>query len=159
MNIDRILESLNSARVDFILIGGVNFLLRHGGPLTYDLDIWVEGSDENLHKLVKALNDLNAEWGATEATWARVKMDIGWLKQQTVFCLITREGGLDIFREVRGLEGKYEECKSRAIPARTKGDVQYLGLSDRDMLQTQLALELADRKLDRISILRKAMES
>ena len=46
MNIDRILSELNSAKVAYLLIGGVNFLLRHQGPLTHDVDVWVRDSDD-----------------------------------------------------------------------------------------------------------------
>lgn len=159
MNVDRILSALNSAGVDYILIGGVNFLLRHGGPMTYDVDIWVLDKDENLSQLVAALKQLGAEWGASDATWAPIREDTKWLKSQYVFCLLTREGGLDIFREVRGLEGSYAECKKRARPAETGSGIPYLGLSDDDMLQTQLALETSDQKPERIAVLKKAAAS
>ena len=39
MNIDKILHALSDADVDYILIGGVNFLLRHEPELTFDVDI------------------------------------------------------------------------------------------------------------------------
>jgi hypothetical protein len=159
MNIDRILSILNAAEVDYILIGGVNFLLRHGGPMTYDVDVWVSDNDQNLERVAMALKNLGAEWGSTDATWGPVKSGISWLKSQNVFCLTTREGGLDIFREVRGLEGKYSECKNRAIDFYTSSGVPYRGLSDSDMLQTQLVLEPAEQKPERISRLKKAMES
>jgi hypothetical protein len=38
MNLDRILETFSAQRVDYILIGGVNFLLRHEPVTTYDID-------------------------------------------------------------------------------------------------------------------------
>ncbi|MGZ8940144.1 MAG: hypothetical protein ACXW32_13115, partial [Limisphaerales bacterium] len=69
MNIDRILEELNSAAVDYLLIGGVNFLLRHQGPLTYDVDVWVRDTDANLTRMITSLKRLDAEWGRTDATW------------------------------------------------------------------------------------------
>lgn len=53
MNIDRILTELNSANVDYLLIGGVNFLLRHHGPLTYDVDVWICDSEENRISVLK----------------------------------------------------------------------------------------------------------
>ena len=39
MNVDEILGSLNTEQVDYILIGGMNFLLRHIPELTFDVDI------------------------------------------------------------------------------------------------------------------------
>ena len=41
MNIDRMLEALQECRVQFLLLGGVNFLLRHEPVLTYDLDVLI----------------------------------------------------------------------------------------------------------------------
>ena len=41
MNIDRVLQSLAKNEVDYLLIGGVNFLLRHAPEITYDIDVWI----------------------------------------------------------------------------------------------------------------------
>jgi hypothetical protein len=38
MNIDHILQTFNTCEVDYLLIGGMNFLLRHEPVLTYDID-------------------------------------------------------------------------------------------------------------------------
>jgi len=35
---DRIFETFNRHGVNYLLIGGMNMLLRHGGNLTYDVD-------------------------------------------------------------------------------------------------------------------------
>jgi hypothetical protein len=159
MNIDRILSEINNAQVDYLLIGGVNFLLRHNGPLTHDVDVWVNDSDDNLTRVLSALRNLDAEWGTTDATWGPVRNDISWLKTQPVFCLLTSAGSLDIFRDVRGLEGQYVACRDRAISAETAHGVPFRALSDADMLQTQLVLEPTEQKQDRISVLRRALQS
>ena len=39
MNVDHILETLNGHQVVYLLIGGMNFLLRHTPVLTYDVDV------------------------------------------------------------------------------------------------------------------------
>ncbi|OGV73583.1 MAG: hypothetical protein A3K19_13650 [Lentisphaerae bacterium RIFOXYB12_FULL_65_16] len=39
MNIDRMLKTLLDSRVQFLLLGGVNFMLRHQPVLTYDYDL------------------------------------------------------------------------------------------------------------------------
>ena len=69
MNVDRIIKTLNQHGVDYLLIGGVHFLLRHKPQLTFDVDIWVDDNKKNLLRCEKALNSLNAEWGATERDW------------------------------------------------------------------------------------------
>lgn len=45
MKIDRIPRTLAAEQRDDILIGGVNFLLRHEPELTCDVDIWLADCD------------------------------------------------------------------------------------------------------------------
>jgi hypothetical protein len=157
MNVDEILQTLNEEAVDYILIGGMNFLLRHLPELTFDVDIWVRDEPSNLARLNSALQRLGAEWGPTEAQWAPVSSDSKWLQSQVVFCFTTRHGALDVFREVRGLEGQYEKCRQRALPSRTSTGVMLTGLSDRDMLACQEALPQSERKERRVQVLREAI--
>jgi hypothetical protein len=159
VNIDRILQTLKDEDVDYILIGGVNFLLHHEPELTFDVDIWVADHDVNLSKLNRALIALDAAWGPTEKEWVPVSIDPGWLKRQAVYCLTTAHGALDIFRAVKGLEGKYMECRAAARRSETATHVPYVGLSDRHMLICQEALAPAERKQRRIEVLRKAIVS
>jgi len=154
MNVDVILEAFNRRQVDAILIGGMNFLLRHQGQLTYDVDFWVNDTHENLEKVSQALADLRAEWGRDEASWKPTPAGSEWLKAQTMFCLTSREGAIDIFREVEGLEGQFEACRSRAAVLRSAGGQTYVSLSDTDMLACQMALPESSRRADRIAFLR-----
>ena len=157
MNVDEILRTLNQEQVDYLLIGGMNFLLRHLPELTWDVDIWVKDDAENLAKLNRALGLLGAEWGRTETEWRPVAADSRWLLAQEVFCLTTAHGALDAFREVRGLEGRYRDCKSRGVRTQTAAGIQFIGLSDEDMLACQEALPVEERKERRIQVLREAI--
>lgn len=157
MNVDRILEALNHREVDYLLIGGINFLLRHKPLLTYDVDVWVRDDAANLASLNRALKALGAGWGKTEKTWGVVPDDPSWLRQQGVFCLTTDQGALDIFREVLGLEGRYDECKREAGKEFTASGVAYLGLSDRHMLLAEQALDPGNQRTDRIETLKEAI--
>jgi len=157
VDIDHILQVLNEHRADYILIGGVNFLLNHEAELTYDVDVWVADQDENLRQVNIALQALRAEWGRTEHTWAPIPPTHDWLKQQQVFCLTSAFGPLDVFREVKGLEGRYAECKKEAPIRSTPTGINYSSLSDRHMLVCQEALDPKDRKLRRIEILRRSL--
>jgi hypothetical protein len=87
-----------------------------------------------------------------------VSADSRWLCSQEVFCLTTAFGALDIFRGVRGLEGRYLECKTRGVRAITATGIQFIGLSDEDMLACQEALPAGERKERRIQVLRAAIE-
>lgn len=158
MDIDRMLAELNRAEVDCLLIGGVNFLLRHQPVLTFDVDVWIEPSAANRTRCEKALAAMEAEWGATEASWGPVAaLPGGWLGGRPVHCLATAHGALDVFLSVRGLPD-WAECAARAVSGETAGGVPYRGLCDADMLRCQQALPEGERKLDRIAVLRRAIE-
>ena len=157
MNVDHILKTLNDHGVDYLLIGGVNFLLRHSPALTYDVDVWIEDSDENRRRCEKSLIELDAEWGASDDQWERVaNKPAGWLDRQGIFCMNSRHGALDIFRSVEGVDN-WNEANHRSVEGQTRGGVPYRGLSDRDMLECQLALSEADQKQARIEALRRAL--
>ena len=157
MNVDQILKTLGDEQVDYLLAGGMNFLIRHAPQLTFDVDIWVRDDAENLTRLNRALQELGAEWGRTEIEWAPAPEDWRWLQTQTVFCLTTRHGALDVFRDLRGLEGRYLECKQRSVKSQTAAGIAFNGLSDEDMLACQEALPPGERKPQRMAILREAI--
>ena len=159
MNVDEILRALNEDQVDYLLIGGMNFLLRHRPELTFDVDIWVGDEAANLARLNRALQRLGAAWGATEQDWAPVPAGWEWLQHQPVYCLTTGHGALDVFREVLGLEGAYEACRDRAFSGKTASGVPFRGLADRDMLACQEALPPEERKAGRMETLLRAIQA
>jgi len=156
MNVDRILNAFESHSADYILIGGVNFLLNHAPELTFDVDLWIRDDEANWQSTNAALRELQAEWGPSEQEWKAVPPDPLWLRRQSVFCLTSPYGAIDVFREVKGLEGRYAECKAAAPRRSTANGQSYTSLSDRDMLQCQLALPENVRKISRVEILRRA---
>ncbi len=159
MNVDALLDTLNRHEVDYLLIGGMNFLLRHQPVLTFDVDVWIEDTPSNRSRCQRALLELKASWGATEETWGPVDRVPGdWLAQRGVYCLITEAGPLDVFRTVTGLPG-WSECANRAVASHTPAGISYRGLSDQDMLSCQLALAEPARKLDRIRALQDSIRA
>jgi len=157
MNIDRILRVLNHNRVAYLLIGGVNFLLRHQPVLTCDIDVWIEDTEKNRSRCEKALSQLKAEWGSADDNWVPVaKHGPGWLKRQAVFCMISPHGAIDIFRQVKGLKD-WSSCFDRSVRGKT-GGVSFRGLSDKDMLKCQKALSVSEQKQDRIRALNQAIK-
>jgi hypothetical protein len=157
MNADHILKVLNDHRVDYLLIGGVNFLLRHSPVLTYDVDVWIEDCDENRRRCERSLTALDAEWGADDDDWEPVaKKPSGWLDRQGIFCLNTPHGAVDIFRSVMGLDD-WSVAKDRSVEGCTRSGVPYSGLSDQDMLTCQLVLDQSQQNEVRIKALRRAL--
>jgi hypothetical protein len=157
MNVDHILREFNERRVAYILIGGMNFLLRHAPVLTFDIDFWIEDSPENVGRCEKALGALDAEWGASDDDWGPVAAkQPGWLLRQSLFCLTTPCGSIDVFRTVKGLES-WAICQTRAYRGETAAGTPYRGLSDEDMLQSQTALDEMEQKQQRIQTLQAAL--
>lgn len=157
MNIDRILQTMSAHAVDFLLIGGVNFMLRHEPVLTYDVDLWIEDSADNLRRCEAALAELQAEWGKTDEDWGPVAAkQAGWLERQAVYCLTSPHGSIDVFRAVRGLRS-WSECRERAVAVQSPAGVDLLALCDQDMLQCQLALPEGERNARRVDALKKAL--
>jgi hypothetical protein len=133
MNVDRILHEFNQAGVEYILIGGMNFLRRCDA----------------------ALRVLGAEWGPTEDAWRKIEHQPGWLTRQSVYCLTSVSGAIDIFRAVAGLPS-WDEAAARTYDGKTAAGVAYRGLGDEDMITCQLALPEEQRRHDRVTTLRRA---
>lgn len=157
MNADRILAAFAGREVDCLLIGGMNFLLRHQPVLTFDVDFWVRDDSANLERVHAALMELDAQWGATEGTWGPISRDPQWLTRQQIFCFTTAHGAVDVFRRVRGLDD-YAACKARSTLLHTQGGSPYHSLADADMLACQLALAAGERRLDRVAYLEKLLQ-
>lgn len=158
MNVDLILETFNRHRVKYVLLGGMNFLLRHAPILTYDVDLWIEDVLENRRRCETALAELNAEWGAGDDDWTPVaQLPTDWLVRQAVFCLISPAGAIDIFRSMMGLED-WQASFNASIEESTSGGVPYRGLSDFDMLRCQYALDPPFQKTQRIAVLEAALK-
>ena len=156
MDVDHILRTLNDHGVDYPLIGGMNFLLRHAPVLTYDVDLWIHDVSENRARCAAALAALGACWGPSEADWQPVTDEPRWLERQPVFCLTSPSGAIDVFREVRGL-GAWDASAGRAVQGLTATGVAYRGLADEDMIACQLALPEAERRPGRIETITQAL--
>lgn len=153
LDTDGILSTMNAHQVNYILLGGMNFMLRHQPVLTYDVDLWIEDTPENRARCEQALISLDAAWGRDDNDWGPVsRFQAGWLERQGVFSFTTKFGALDIFRQVKGLVS-WDHCRSRADQCFTASGKPFLSLSDTDMLACQYALDESLRKLDRIRYL------
>ena len=155
MNVDHILQTFNACEVEYLLIGGMNFLLRHEPVLTYDIDFWIRDTATNLARCDAALRQLEAAWGPTEDSWRPISQQSGWLARQSVFCLTSPAGAIDIFRAVTGLSS-WEACRARAVIGQTAALVEYHGLCDEDMIACQLALPEGQRRQTRVESLQRA---
>ena len=96
--------------------------------------------------------------GGTEAEWGAVSsIPKGWLRRQSMFCLTTPQGALDVFRALPGTES-WEESMAASVECRTHNGTTCRGLNDLDMLRCQEALDESDRKMDRVIYLRRILQ-
>jgi hypothetical protein len=157
-NTDHVLATLNRHGVNYLLIGGANFLLRHSPILTYDIDVWIEDAAENRRRCEAALAELRAEWGESDDDWGPVTAKKqGWLDRRSVCCLTSPFGAIDVFRSVAGLNS-WSQRRGRANADATAGGISFLGLSDHDMLACQLALPEGQRNEARIQYLQGVLQ-
>ena len=135
MNIDHILETLNSNNVKYLLIGGMSYFLRHKPQLTFDIDFWVENSEQNLALVEKSLSLLDSEWGVDDKSWKKVSLySSGWIKSQSIFALSSPYGAIDIFTKVKGLNN-WNDSFSSAVKGLTASGVGYYSINDEDLLK------------------------
>jgi hypothetical protein len=156
-NADHVLTTLNRHGVEYLLIGGLNFLLRHAPVLTYDIDVWIDDTPDNRRRCEAALSELQAQWGMTDEEWGPVAANQeGWLGRRSVYCMTSPYGAIDVFRSVEGLD-PWPTCRRRAHAGQTASGVTFAGLSDADMLRCQLVLPEGQRNEARIRHLQNAL--
>jgi hypothetical protein len=115
MQVDLIVRTMVQHEVEFLLIGGMNFMLRHEPVLTFDIDFWINDTQQNRSACEKALGELDAEWGPTESEWGPVAGRVGWLTLQGVYCLtspVWEHRHFQVCHGVRKLAGIQKGCCS-----------------------------------------------
>jgi hypothetical protein len=115
------IQHINSAKVEYLLVGGyaVGF---HGAPrFTADMDIWVGSSHENAIRLGQAL----AQFGFQNEEITSGK----FLKPQSVFRIGKPPLQIDILTEISG--GEFAECFARReVLKRDEIEVSVVALGD-----------------------------
>jgi hypothetical protein len=141
---------LNEHAVSYLLIGGLNYFLRHRPVSTQDIDVFVDSSRDNLTRCETALAALGAQWGRVDAEWTLTsEKPAGWLSGQSVFCLLTPHAPLDIFFSVPGITS-FAAAAANAVTIVTNDGTKVQCISTEDLLACQLALPENLRRLDRV---------
>ncbi len=116
MNFDfaGLLGCLHTARVDFILIGGLAAAVHGSARATYDIDVVYARDTVNLERLVSALAPLSPYLrGAPPGL--PFSLDVSTLQRGLNFTLSTRLGDIDLLGEIAG-GGTYERLLEHTIP-------------------------------------------
>lgn len=114
-----ILQRLHSAKVEFVVVGGMAAAALGSGRVTFDLDIVYRRSRENIARLAEALRDLEPYLrGAPPGLPFR--LDAGTIEKGLNFTLTTTRGDLDLLGELAG-GGRFEELRSGCYEAELLG--------------------------------------
>ena len=97
----RLLRSLLSSGVDFILVGGVAANVHGSARATYDIDVVYQRSRENLTRVVGALAPLEPYLRGAPPGLPFV-FDVDTLQRGLNFTLSTAAGPIDLLGEVTG---------------------------------------------------------
>jgi hypothetical protein len=125
----RLLEALAGEKVDFVIVGGVAFVLHGSTRVTRDLDICYSRSAENLARLAKALAPLHPTLRHAPPSLP-FRLDASTLRSGLNFTLTTDAGDLDLLGEITGVGGFGEIARGSASMEIYGLPVRVMGLDD-----------------------------
>jgi predicted nucleotidyltransferase len=99
---ERILTSLRSADVSFVIVGGVAATVHGSARLTSDVDIVYERSRANIERLVHALTPLKPYLRGAPAGLP-FRFDAETVRRGLNFTLTTDAGPMDVLGEIAGV--------------------------------------------------------
>jgi hypothetical protein len=122
-----ILTVLARHQVDFIVVGMTAAVLQGAPVHTFDLDIIYSLTDENVQRLLAALNELSAEFRA-DITGRRLRPNASHLMSTGHKLLTTKFGQLDVLATIE-TDTRYEDLIGDTVRLDLDGVVtQVLGL-------------------------------
>jgi hypothetical protein len=126
-DVQRLLDVLRAAGVDFVVVGGVALVLRGSSRVTLDLDLCYDRDLENLRRLAAALAPYHPRLRGAPPELPFL-WDARTLASGLNFTLTTDLGELDILGEITGV-GAYAEVAAGASEL-VVGDtpIQVMGL-------------------------------
>jgi len=121
-----ILRILSGHKVDFIVVGGICGVL-HGAPVTtFDLDLVHSRSQDNLNRLISALEELDAYYRGRGDQ--RLKPGLSHLSSPGHQLLMTTFGPLDLLGAI-GIGHSYDDLMKHTVVLEVGGlQVQVLDL-------------------------------
>lgn len=157
----RLLEVLHRHAVEFVVVGGVAVQTHGHRRTTKDLDLVPAPVRENLERLARALEELEAR--VSEPGSARAPMSVTDVDRLEVAAVVppltTVHGEVHVLKELAGL-GSYEGLRSRALVIDVAGiEVTVVGLDDlirikraagrqRDLEDVEVLIEVERRARD-----------
>jgi hypothetical protein len=145
---ERILEILAAHDVDYIMIGGLAAAVHGSDLVTGDLDITPATGGENLARLSRALDELDARIRTdTEPDGLPFAHDPTSLARGAVWNLVTNAGDLDLAMMPSGTHG-YDDLRRDAIAIKILGVPTHVAALA-DVIRSK---EAAGREKDRAAL-------
>lgn len=140
-----LLRALREHGVDFLVIGGIAVAAHGYVRGTKDVDILPNPSRENLERLLRALDALDAvqEAGDLRPEELPLELDLEALAGGGNWFLTTRHGRLDVMQSVEGARS-YTDLRDAAV---VSDGIAYVGLDD--LIAMKVA---AGRDLDLVDV-------
>lgn len=153
---EEILRVLEHHKVRYVLIGGFAATLYGSPHVTTDVDITPDASKDNLRKLARALEDLDARIRVqNEPEGIPFDRSAEMLSRVSLLNLTTRAGDLDLAFEPQGTGG-YRDLRRNAVEIEIRGiKIPMAALAD--VIRSK---EAAGREKDRLTLptLRRLLE-
>ena len=150
------LRILSGHKVDFIVVGGICGVL-HGAPVTtFDLDLVHSLSQDNLNRLISALEELDAYYRGRGDQ--RLKPGLPHLSSPGHQLLMTKFGPLDLLGTI-GIAHSYEDLLQHTVELEASGlrlcildlktliEVKKETVSDKDRAIIQILERTLEEKL------------
>jgi len=112
-NLNRLIERLCDADVDFVIVGGFAAMLHGSSLLTRDLDVCAVLSEKNVGKLRATLRDLRPVHRMTPQKLSFIDNPSPGASLQNLY-LETELGAVDILGSIKGV-GDYDRVRASAI--------------------------------------------
>lgn len=144
LDAERILRALAEHRVDYILIGGLAVQTHGHVRTTNDADLIPAPDPANLARLAAALRSLEAR--VLNKGEEDTEIDAKMLPRATIWQFASRDGGIDVMREVPGGRS-FDELSEGSLQVQL-GDIEVPVVGLDDLIQMKLArgrpVDLAD---------------
>jgi len=118
-----LIRRLSSAKVDFILIGGVAAVVHGAARLTRDVDVVYSRQPDNLRRICEALDPIHPFLRGAPRDLP-FRFDVPTIGAGLNFTLTTDEGDLDLLGEMTG-GGTYEQLRPHAVSVEVYGQACY----------------------------------
>lgn len=135
LDAERILRALAEHGVEYVLIGGLAVQTHGHVRTTNDADLIPAPDPANLERLAAALRSLDAR--VLNPGHEGDPIDTQMLPRATLWQFTSRDGGIDVRRDVPGAR-PYSELSERALPVRL-GEIEVAVVSLDDLIHMKLA--------------------